>query len=92
MPYQQGSIPKEVNDKLQAATRDFALADYSRAAFEKFAIEARSLLVAHDEALRLVEDTLLKTPEVWDKMHEYAVSKQGKKDESLLCLTGEPCS
>ncbi|KAM7185940.1 hypothetical protein V8F33_012129 [Rhypophila sp. PSN 637] len=79
-----GSIPKEVNEEVQAACEEFAAAKYSREAFDKFAIEVRGILAGHEKVLRLVEDSILKSPEVWEKMHEYLSSQQdpAKVDES----------
>ncbi|KAK4212531.1 hypothetical protein QBC37DRAFT_374937 [Rhypophila decipiens] len=74
------SLPKDVNDKLQAACKDFVVANYSREALSKFSSEARALLAGHDEALRLFESTVLKNPGVWDKMHEHTIAKQEKRD------------
>ncbi|KAM7214447.1 hypothetical protein V8F06_010204 [Rhypophila decipiens] len=76
----QESLPKDVNEKLQAACKDFAVANYSREALSKFSSEASALLAGHDEALRLFESTILKNPGVWDKMHEHAIGKQEKRD------------
>lgn len=93
MTTQQGSVPTEVHEKLQAASKDFAAVKCSREAFDKFAVEAKGLLAGHDEALRLVEKTILKSPEVWEKMHEYMVSQKQQVDveESGKCSEGGEC-
>lgn len=72
----QESVLEDVNDKLQIVSKEFAAANYSREALERFAAEARSLLADHDEALRLQESAILKNPGVWDKMHETVMAKR----------------
>lgn len=73
-----------MNEEVRAACEEFAAAKYSREAFDKFAVEVRGLLAGHEKVLRLVEDSILKSPEVWEKMHEYLSSQQdpAKVDES----------
>ncbi|KAM7194940.1 hypothetical protein V8F33_006982 [Rhypophila sp. PSN 637] len=80
-----GSVPKETNEALQAASKAFKEKNYSREAFEKFAVEARTLLADHHAALRVIEETILKNPEVWEKMREYVLSqpKNPEEDKNL---------
>lgn len=63
-----------------AACQEFIAAEYSRAALEKFTSEARTLLASHEKALQLVEDTILKNPNIWDQMHEHVTAKAGGAD------------
>ena len=72
----QNSLPKDVNDELMSACQDFKDANYSREALNRLAADARTLLAGHEEALRLFEGTILKTPGVWDRMHERAEERQ----------------
>ncbi|KAH0525705.1 hypothetical protein TsFJ059_009127 [Trichoderma semiorbis] len=74
------SVPKDIQDKLVAACQEFIAAECSRAALEKFRSEARTLLASHEKALQLVEDTLLKNPNIWDQMHEHVTAKAGGSD------------
>ncbi|KAK4207913.1 hypothetical protein QBC37DRAFT_432736 [Rhypophila decipiens] len=76
-----GSVPKEINEALQAASKAFKEENYSREAFEKFAVEAKTLLADHHEALRVMEETILKNPDVWEKMREYSLSKPEKPEK-----------
>lgn len=86
--HRRNPSPKSVNEKLAVACQEFAAADYSRKALDKFSTEARALLAGHEKALQLIEATILKNPSVWDQMHEHAMTKnrdgRGKEEGSTL--------
>ncbi|KAH8125235.1 hypothetical protein LI328DRAFT_167485 [Trichoderma asperelloides] len=73
-------VPKDVNNELQAACGEFAAANYSRKALDRFRAKTHTVLAGHQEALQLIETIILKSSKVWDQMHEHVLSKQNAEN------------
>jgi hypothetical protein len=76
-------VPKDINIELQAASREFATANYSREALDNFGAKSRTLLAGYPEALQLIETNILGNPEIWDQMHQHAMSKQNDEKANI---------
>lgn len=76
-------MPKDIKNEVQAASREFAAANYSRAALDSFGAKTRAILAYYPEALQLIETSILDKPEIWDEIHKHAVSKQNDENTNI---------